>query len=166
MKIELSSFTEKITKLDKGLKPESIGLKEEGFVDTVYLEAHVIKEETGRVWLEGKVSGKVTLQCDRCLEMFTEKISREVRLLFDPNEEENVQDQDTHIIASDELNLGKYLKDSLLLAVPSKKLCDSDCKGLCDQCGVNLNISSCECERDNIDPRLEKLKKIKSKMED
>ena len=166
MKIELSSFTEKITELNRSLKPESVGLKEDGFVDSIDLEAQAIKEETGRVWIEGKVSGTVKLTCDRCLEEFTKDLTTDIRMLFDPNEDESKQEAGTLIIASEELDLGKYLKDSLLLALPSKQLCDPDCKGLCDQCGVNLNRESCECEKDNIDPRLEKFKELKSKMED
>ncbi|HMA63479.1 MAG TPA: DUF177 domain-containing protein [bacterium] len=166
MKIELSSFTEKITKLDKDFEPEAIGLEEEGFVNQINLEAHVIKEETNRIWLEGQVNAHINSNCDRCLEPFVEDVSQKIRLLFDPKEKDNKQEEDTFIVTSDTLDLAKFLKDSLLLAIPSKHLCDPKCKGLCPQCGVNLNEQSCECEIESIDPRLEKLKEIKSKMED
>lgn len=166
MKIELSSFTEKLTKVEKSLKPKAIGLKEEGFIGTIDLYAHAVKEEVGRVWLEGVVSGTVELTCDRCLENFAEEIKKNIRVLFDPSEKIDSQEEDTLILSSEELDLGKYLKDSLLIAIPSKKLCKPDCKGLCDQCGTNLNVDTCDCEKENIDPRLEKLKDLKSKMED
>ncbi|MCF7886380.1 MAG: DUF177 domain-containing protein [Candidatus Marinimicrobia bacterium] len=166
MKIELSSFDDKITKFEKTFQPESLGLEEEGLVNPIHLQAKIIKEETGRVWLAGEIKSKAKLKCDRCLENFNKEIKKEIRLLFDPKEEGNKQEQGTFIISEDTLDLTKYLRDSLLLGLPSKNLCSPDCKGLCEQCGANLNITTCQCGSDNIDPRLEKLKKIKSKMEE
>jgi len=166
MEIELSSFKEKITKLERNFEPKTIGLEEEGFVDLIELQARVIKEETGRIWLEGEVSGRVKFQCDRCLEEYSGSISKTVRLLYDPKEEVNQLEDDTFVISSETLDLGKYLRDSLILGLPSKNVCSPECKGLCAQCGINLNIEACDCEKDHIDPRLEKLKKIKDKMEE
>ena len=45
---------------------------------------------------------------------------------------------------------------SCYFALPSKFLCDDDCKGLCPKCGANLNEGPCECKKD-IDPRFEAL---------
>jgi uncharacterized protein len=50
--------------------------------------------------------------------------------------------------------------EQLLLALPHKKLCREDCKGLCQICGVNRNVKECMCVTNIIDPRLEVLKKL------
>ncbi|MFW6378231.1 MAG: YceD family protein, partial [Bacillota bacterium] len=55
------------------------------------------------------------------------------------------------------VNLNDKLKENLILTIPSKALCSPDCKGICSQCGQNLNKATCDCEQDDIDPRLEKL---------
>ena len=42
-----------------------------------------------------------------------------------------------------------------------KPLCREDCKGLCAQCGTNLNTDTCECAPVWEDPRLAALKVLK-----
>lgn len=44
-----------------------------------------------------------------------------------------------------ELDLSKYLRDTIHLELPAKSLCDSACAGVCVGCGVNLNNSACRC---------------------
>jgi len=44
--------------------------------------------------------------------------------------------------------------------LPMKPLCKQDCKGLCSQCGVNLNIETCQCSVQWEDPRLAGLKAL------
>ena len=52
------------------------------------------------------------------------------------------------------------MENNILLTLPIKRLCKEDCKGLCQQCGNNLNLSTCQCDNDDIDPRLAKLKDL------
>jgi uncharacterized protein len=40
------------------------------------------------------------------------------------------------------------------LALPMKSLCREDCRGLCPECGANLNLGSCGCRRGSGDARL------------
>jgi uncharacterized protein len=41
-----------------------------------------------------------------------------------------------------------------------KPLCAEDCRGLCPECGVNLNRTACECTPKREDPRLAPLKQL------
>ena len=41
-----------------------------------------------------------------------------------------------------------------------KRLCDENCKGLCERCGANLNKAPCSCVTEKIDPRLAVLKQL------
>lgn len=41
-----------------------------------------------------------------------------------------------------------------------KALCEEECKGLCPECGINLNFEKCQCVEDTTDPRLMVLKKL------
>ncbi len=54
------------------------------------------------------------------------------------------------------LNLDELVEEDVNLALPSKYLCNDDCKGLCPTCGKNLNETQCDCKAP-IDPRLEVL---------
>ncbi len=58
------------------------------------------------------------------------------------------------------LNLNHPLREQILVSMPIRPLCRPDCKGLCSQCGQNLNLGPCECAENDIDPRLAALKAL------
>lgn len=62
-----------------------------------------------------------------------------------------------------QIDLDPILREQVLLALPMHAVCREDCKGLCPQCGQNLNEQQCACDRKPIDPRLAALKNIKLK---
>lgn len=58
------------------------------------------------------------------------------------------------------LDLGPLLRAEVLIATAQRVLCSADCKGLCPNCGANLNVAACQCELDDIDPRLAALRNL------
>jgi uncharacterized protein len=62
-----------------------------------------------------------------------------------------------------DIPLGAYVLSETVLSLPIRYVCSPDCKGLCPQCGTNLNEKKCGCEQ-SVDPRLEKLAFIKKKL--
>jgi len=60
----------------------------------------------------------------------------------------------------EEIDLSELLREQFYLVLPMKPLCRPDCKGLCSQCGVNLNIETCQCSVQWEDPRLAGLKAL------
>ena len=74
-------------------------------------------------------------------------------------------------MSDDESEIGYYegeglvledvLREQLLLAVPMRVVCREDCKGLCPQCGSNLNTGKCECPPGPSDVRWAGLKELK-----
>lgn len=95
----------------------------------------------------GKLKGGYQLACTRCLDQFRYSFETDLEFVIGKSEIDDL----AHV------NLNNKLKENLILTIPSKALCSSDCEGICSQCGQNLNISTCDCEQDDIDPRLEKL---------
>jgi uncharacterized protein len=57
------------------------------------------------------------------------------------------------------LDLDALVEEDVNLALPSKYLCNEECKGLCPTCGKNLNKDQCDCKAP-IDPRMEVLLKL------
>jgi uncharacterized protein len=53
------------------------------------------------------------------------------------------------------------MREQFYLALPMKPLCQEGCRGLCPQCGTNLNQSECACISEWKDPRLAPLEAIK-----
>jgi uncharacterized protein len=58
------------------------------------------------------------------------------------------------------LNLERPLHEQVLLTIPLQTLCRPDCRGLCSQCGQNLNEGSCQCSDNTGDPRLAALRTL------
>ena len=59
------------------------------------------------------------------------------------------------------IDLGEDVRQTLILAVPLKLLCRPECKGLCPQCGTNLNNETCSCTTVEADPRWDALRALK-----
>ena len=57
------------------------------------------------------------------------------------------------------LNLDELVEEDVNLALPTKYLCNDECKGLCPMCGRNLNEGQCDCKAP-VDPRMEALLKL------
>jgi uncharacterized protein len=73
----------------------------------------------------------------------------------------NADYSDEYTLAdNDNIDLSVLLREDILLELPSKVLCKTNCKGICAVCGKNLNDGSCSCNKHMIDPRLEKLKEL------
>lgn len=136
--------------------------------DCNILEASPIKfsgkiyKENENIFIDAVFSGEAVFRCSRCLEEFKKDISGNIN--FDIPMVE--KDEDDSYIQGDYLNLSIIIEEALAFSLPMKTLCSEECKGLCSGCGQNLNIKECNCEVDDIDPRLEKLKDFFSKNEE
>lgn len=96
----------------------------------------------------------IETQCDRCLEDVTiEKSNRFEHIIV---ESLNQDDNDDYIVVEDGiLDLDELVASDITLTLPFKVLCDDNCKGLCPDCGKNLNKEKCDCHTDEwADPRL------------
>ena len=103
---------------------------------------------------------QVSLECVRCLEPFSLKLSLDLTERFLPAStlalaEEAFPIEDNNIVAFDE-----PVRQAILLALPMRPLCSPSCRGLCSQCGQNLNTGQCNCQEEEIDPRLAVLKQL------
>ncbi len=45
------------------------------------------------------------------------------------------------------LDLTESVREGIILALPSYPICEEGCKGLCLQCGQNLNMGPCVCNQ-------------------
>jgi uncharacterized metal-binding protein YceD (DUF177 family) len=139
-------------------------------VSPVMLSFDIDQQETGRFRVAGHLTGELELTCSRCLEPFTLPVAADFDLRYVPRtenvgeDEREVEEDDltTAFYSEDEIDLGHLITEQFQLAVPMKPLCDEACKGLCPQCGTNLNTGSCDCTPQWTDPRLEALKHFKT----
>ncbi len=117
------------------------------------------ENKLGFVSLTLNVSFVYSRPCDRC----GKALKREIEFSFDHRLVAGLSDSedDDYIEVPDfELELDDLVVSDILLDLPGKYLCSEDCKGLCPDCGCNLNDTECSCRKGNIDPRLEILKQL------
>jgi uncharacterized protein len=122
----------------------------------------------------GTFRGHLMVACSRCVEPVRIAIDDKIRVTFMPAAEMPAEDEaepeEGLEVAEDDLDLFPYdgervdleplLREEFVLAVPFAPLCTETCKGLCPQCGVDLNRGTCTCEAP-VDPRLAALKGLK-----
>ena len=121
----------------------------------------------------GRVETRLELECGRCLESFEIPVDSPFELRYVPDvapsadgEERQVTEDDltTSYYKEDSIDLGELMHEQFVLALPMKPLCSDACKGLCPECGTNLNKGTCDCKPAWTDPRLAALKGlVKSK---
>jgi len=123
----------------------------------------------GQIRVTGELHTRLEMNCARCLEPVNEDVAREFDLFYRPlatmtkEEEERLKLDDTEIafFEGKGLFLADVLAEQVLLALPMRAICRSDCRGLCPQCGVNLNNEECRCEAHVSDPRMAPLARLK-----
>jgi uncharacterized protein len=130
-----------------------------------------IKKIDTQVVVNGNIWADAELQCSRCLKVFKSRISFPFEAVFHPIEQ--LKEEEKHELRIEELDMGFYSKDELdlvdiikeqiMLNLPMKPLCNDLCKGICLQCGADLNAGDCGCSEKDIDSRLVVLKKLLDK---
>lgn len=146
-----------------------------------------LDDETARVASEASVSGRATRKgdevrlrgrivagvevfCDRCAAPLEAPLEIEFDTSFLPAEVErgvveNVElqpgDLDRSVYEGGEVDVDDLVREQILLALPTRSLCREDCKGLCLECGANLNEGACGCAAKEVDPRWAALADLK-----
>ena len=75
------------------------------------------------------------------------------------------EDLETSYYRDDQIDLNELLREQFYLALPMKPLCQDGCRGLCPQCGTNLNQGACDCAPEWKDPRLARARSDQEKPE-
>jgi uncharacterized protein len=111
------------------------------------------------IYLRGELRTRFAVECVRCLEDAWLNVAFQLdELFFYPPDEappgEPVVGEDGFI------DLAPLVRELSLLEIPLQPFCKPDCVGLCVECGHNLNEGPCDCQPDEVDPRLAALKKL------
>lgn len=121
-------------------------------------------EENEFLFVEGETDVTIAIPCDRCLE----EVSVDLHLVVDrkfslkktemPDEEVDAEEIDE--FEGSTLCVDNLIYDEILVNWPMKVLCREDCKGICRKCGANLNLTTCTCDRTELDPRMAAIQDI------
>ena len=169
MQLDLTRYRQPVSEFARTFKPEEV----EGEGDAYRIVAPVdlafeIHKDKDKFRLVGTVTTELELACSRCLDPFRLPVAAPFDLRYLPlsavstDVEREVDDEDleTSYYENDAIDLNELLREQFYLALPMKPLCQDDCRGLCPQCGTNLNTGSCDCAPVWEDPRLAPLKNL------
>jgi uncharacterized protein len=134
----------------------------------VELTMDVEKASADAFAVKGHVTTRLELSCGRCLDSFEVPVDAAFDLRYVP-QVENTGEEEREITEDDlatayyrdgMLDITDLLREQFQLALPMKPLCSEACRGICPQCGTNLNRTECACKPQWEDPRLSPLKSL------
>jgi len=127
------------------------------------VKVDLVVRNTGKLFVaHGEFHTYISLLCSRCLEQLVYPIEGvlDFTIMEAAQAEDEGSSEDVLTLDQDEVDLQPLVEEITVTEIPLIPLCKSDCSGLCPICGINRNTGNCDCTRDNIDPRWEKLKNL------
>lgn len=160
MKINIKDLSEGIHEFTKQISPQDLKLTEaEKYPDPLRIDIFIDRIEQVFRFKIG-IKTKAHHKCDRCLDEFYFSFDEKAEQIYQLGHSDLDADDEIIILPDNtiEIDITPTILDIFLIGRPLKLLCREDCKGLCASCGVNLNHETCNCQIQETDPRLEKLK--------
>ena len=119
-----------------------------------------VRNTVGVLMMKGSIQTRLYGVCDRCASEFERDIEFpiDVVLVTELANEDN-EDEWVFPLEGDSADLEDIVRTVFVLNMDSKLLCEPDCKGLCCQCGKNLNEGPCNCQKE-LDPRFAALRQL------
>lgn len=122
-----------------------------------------------QVSVDGHVETRVQLECDRCLKPVELPVSADFALEYISGADYasssaaalSEEELAVSVFDGEAIDVDEIVKEQVLLAVPARTLCRTDCKGMCPECGIDRNTNECDCTPNEIDPRWAALKNLK-----
>lgn len=132
-------------------------------------KAELLRNTLGEIRIKGHLTVELESACDRCLEPAAIPLDSDFDLFYRPvirtanHAEVHLEEGeiDLSFYEGDSLALRDALREHVLLSLPMQLVCRPDCKGLCPDCGANLNLTPCSCAAKRSDPRWSALKDLK-----
>ena len=128
------------------------------FESLVHIKGEIVNR-SGITSISYEADFEYVRPCDRCDEELIEDMHYSFSHVLLPSLDDETDDEIIEVPGC-MLDMDELACSDILLGLPTKYLCSEDCKGLCPECGANLNDGDCDCEIDNVDPRLAALRDL------
>jgi len=168
MWLELASLKESGGKFAQVFQPEEFVIDERVHLNGPLRLSGRVAQSKSKVVITGQLEGRGHIDCDRCLKPVELPLAGDFRVEYVTPEtyeatnqvELNESDMQLSVFDGEAIDLDDLVREQILLTLPSRVLCEDDCKGLCPVCGSDRNIVSCQCETNEIDPRWKALREL------
>ncbi|MFV0389313.1 MAG: YceD family protein [Pyrinomonadaceae bacterium] len=168
--INLARFENEKIEFDLHCKQDEINIELVGVVPTGNLKfGGTIEINNDFAVVNGNVSLDLEIECGRCLAPIANQQAFEfvcayvsaAKLTEEVEFELEKFGFDVSVIEDDILDLGAVAVEQIEVRLPDHPTCRKDCRGICPDCGIDLNHESCNCSENKIDSRWAALKELK-----
>jgi uncharacterized protein len=113
--------------------------------------------------IRGSVETSIFFRCSRCMKEFSTPFVADFNLSYFPQQnhvsdsaeiELKYEDMEVEYYDGIAFDVNVMVLEQIELAMPMQYVCREDCKGLCYQCGADLNEGACVCKKEALDSRL------------
>ena len=128
---------------------ESLDLayEEAEFIKPLSCRVGVFRQGGDNIYVTADVNTTILVECRRCIDPFEVDITTTLDLLFSMGDASSEPDEDDQRYYDGEiLDISEDVRRVLVLEIPTWSLCSEACKGLCPECGTDLNTTECSCE--------------------
>lgn len=127
----------------------------------ISFDGKILKSEEN-IFVYGDLFYEYIDVCDRCLIEFKNSNTISFDGIVLEKGKTVDEEDDIFVIHYDKgkIDLKEVAVFLIMMSLPMKSTCKEDCKGICPQCGKDLNEGDCGCSDIDIDPRLAKLKEL------
>ena len=133
-----------------------------------FVDVDLVYYRSGReLFFEGWFGAWVEGHCGRCLKSYSFALKKNFTFVLTPDPlsrksgELSQDEMGLSFYASKEINLFPFIREQVLLALPTRPLCEQGCRGLCAGCGGDLNLELCRCAVSPGDPRMSLFRTLK-----
>ena len=166
MKIEFREVKAGGSEFSFSVPPTDLEFEADTFKFPEPIEVKVSAVKSGdEIIIQATISTLIEAECARCLELFEKRICSKLQFVvqfLDVGGPEDTGDDDFVVLpkSAEDYDISDRVREAIILELPYKPLCKTDCKGLCPMCGQNLNEGQCDCTPDETDERWDTLRKL------
>ena len=152
--LTLTSLVHGKNQLHYTIPANDLGInKELKILNNAEVDLSVLKSGD-KLLIDGMVNFRAEIVCSNCAETFTKNYSEPIHAEYIKNTPKlgrsvllTHDEVDRSYFHGETLDLLPLIHDTILLAIPLAPTCREECKGICTECGVNLNLEQCQCEK-------------------
>ena len=130
-------------------EPLGLTYEEAKFIKPLSCRVGLFRQGGDRIYVTADVDTTFLVECRRCINPFEVDITTTLDLLFsigNESESSELDEDEERYYNGETLDISEDVRRALVLEIPTWSLCSETCKGLCPECGTELNTTECSCE--------------------
>ena len=158
MKIEMKDLRDHPVDLEISISPKALELEDPEYIFPENVTGAIVFTLAGdNPVAKGRVDTEVESECVRCLVKVRTPVRAAIDVVYEAVKEPITPelevfggadaDERTAYFDGDTILPINQIREAIMLDLPPLPLCRPDCKGLCPNCGTNLNTTTCNCLR-------------------